>query len=157
MTNEMTMTAPTQLPPGLAAILDQHRRVGLTGAPRSGKTTLADLVPRATFHTDNYMSTGWIEQPRRIIDAVNRFEAIVTSGPGFILEGVQVPRCVRAGLELDAIVWIEYVPEERHRAMTRGMITVLQDVIQSNPSLPIYVYNRGTDTARRFTGGMIDE
>ena len=114
----------------LRDLLDRHDRVGITGAPKCGKTTLAmECSDRIVVHTDSTMESDWSEQPHEIIgmlDGVKRF----------LVEGVQVPRAMRKGLELDALLVLSkpYVEQtKRQQGMGKGVETVLKDWEQKNP------------------------
>ena len=140
------------------ALLARFRRIAITGAPRAGKSTLArDLDDgRLAVHTDDYRcyvdsthGREWFatheaadarlqELAREGVDAVKPpkpwsevpygvLEALEGS-ESFIVEGVQVPRTLRKGLEVDVVL---YMPQPRHElssgqaAMAKGLNTVL--------------------------------
>ena len=110
---------------GLNALLARFRRIAITGAPRAGKYTLArDLDDgRLAVHTDDYRHLPWSEVPGAVLEALEGSES-------FIVEGVQVPRTLRKGLEVDVVL---YMPHPRHElssgqsAMAKGLHTVLLD------------------------------
>ncbi len=81
-----------------------YKRVAIAGGPRVGKTTLVsssafDLHKR--IHTDDLINkVPWDSVPEEI--------ARLTAGvERFVVEGVQVPRCLRRGLAVDLVIWLE--------------------------------------------------
>jgi len=109
-------------------------RVAITGAPRCGKTWLAEAVggDRETIHTDTWQGVEWGKQPELIIAACAPLRR-------FLLEGVQVPRALRKGLQVDALIWLDTPAAEQTReqkAMGKAIATVLNG-IRSQLEIPI--------------------
>ena len=119
-----------------AEILAQHKRIAIAGGPRVGKTTLAATVTdRRVIATDDYIGTPWADIPHKIIADIGDLDA-------FALEGVQVARALRKGLRVDAVVYLIRlkVPEltKGQAAMTRGVVRIFGDWMQSKPGVPVY-------------------
>ena len=83
--------------------LSRYARIAITGGPRVGKTWLANTygLDREVVHTDTWQGDEWDKQPALIIVACEPL-------PRFLLEGVQVPRALRKGLQIDALLWLDY-------------------------------------------------
>ena len=93
-----------------ASVLGSYARVAIVGGPRTGKTTLSlEVTDRPVFHTDDTKGLPWSDQPAIWLERVG-------TEPRFLIEGVQVARCLRKGLQVDAIVYLS-VP---YRALTPG-------------------------------------
>jgi len=81
-------------------------RVAITGPPKSGKTTLSGLVTdRPVFHTDDWIDLPWKDIPVAILGATQHLDR-------FVVEGIQVPRAIKRGLEVDVILVLDepYIP-----------------------------------------------
>lgn len=121
---------PDRAARALRDLLDRYDRVGVTGAPRCGKTTLCmDVDDRIVVHTDATMGEAWEDQPHQIIDMLKGVDR-------FLVEGVQVPRAMRKGLELDALLVLSKPYEKqnpRQVGMGKGVETVLKDWAKKNP------------------------
>lgn len=119
------------------AVLRNHRRVAIAGGPRMGKTTLSRLVrDRPVIGTDEYKKLPWEEVPLQMI-------ADVKDLPAFVIEGVQVPRALRKGLEVDAVVYMTR-PKVASRkpgqiSMAKGVWTVFREWRAANPHIPVFV------------------
>ena len=113
-------------------ILDKHERVGLYGAPNSGKTTLSKLVEdRKVLHTDDWMPMEFKSMAEKISKEAPK------EGP-LLIEGVAVPRAAKHGLPLDAIVVLEgtHKPNTpRQAAMDKGQRTILKTLKTKTYSL----------------------
>ncbi len=95
-------------------MLKRYKRIAIAGAPRCGKTTLALTVKdRAVLSTDSYMNVAWEQVPEMVNDAVSRL-------PSFVLEGVMVGRCLRKGLKVDAVIYLD----RPHVPLTKGQETM---------------------------------
>lgn len=122
--------------PWFVKILKDHQRVAVTGGPKTGKTTLCEGVKdRAVVHTDTWMHLDWSAASQIVADIVN------VGAPALVVEGVAVPRALRKGMKVDAVVYIDgsHVPlTEGQRAMTKAVWTVLSEWRQTNPDVPVY-------------------
>ncbi len=80
-----------------------HKRIAITGGPSTGKTTLAMASPQAfrRIHTDDLINkVPWGEVHIEI--------ARLTAGvERFVVEGVRAGGCLRHGLAVDLVIWLE--------------------------------------------------
>lgn len=112
-------------PPWFADVLRCYPRVAVAGGPRTGKTTLVSAVAdRPILHTDDLMSFPWEQVPHLVIQRATK------AGRSFVVEGVQVPRALRKGLAVDAVVWLgaprtDLTPGQH--VMSRAVHTVFED------------------------------
>lgn len=118
----------------LTDALTRYERIAITGAPRVGKTWLSGALPldREVIHTDMWMQTPWADQPRCIIEACETL-------PRFIVEGVQVPRALRKGLQVDALIWLlrpGVAQSPAQVAMGKAITTVFEG-IRAQLTIPI--------------------
>jgi len=118
-------------------LLEKYDRVALTGVVNSGKSLLldyADIGGRKVVHTDDLRETPFEEKPARIKDELEGEDK-------FILAGMQVPRALRKGLEVDAVVWLN-LPRKRLTArqagFSKGARTVLDKWRKENPAIPVF-------------------
>ena len=115
-------------------ILKNFKRVAICGGPKTGKTTLSNTIPHElVVHTDEYMNLSWEEVPPAII-------ARLTGCPSFVIEGVQVPRVLRKGLEVDCVVylertWLPLTPPQR--SLTKACFTVFGEWRQKHRHIPL--------------------
>lgn len=121
-------------------VLKKYNRVAVTGAPRCGKSTLVRLVKdRPVVGTDDYRNRSWAAVPHAVIadvlDLVHDKET-----PKFVIEGVQVPRALRKGLEVDCVVVLmEPLAEQTPRqiALGKGLMTTLADWFKDHKNVPM--------------------
>jgi ATP-dependent Clp endopeptidase proteolytic subunit ClpP len=108
----------------LAGLLDTAPRIGITGLPGTGKTSLARAVGnlRPVFTCDDGL-------PREHDELAAWVVANVPDGP-VIVEGCAVPWAVRAGLKLDAILVLSqvYEPHPEAAGLGKGVHTVLAQI-----------------------------
>lgn len=102
-----------------------------------GKSTLAQLATdRPVIGTDDYRSLPWEEVPHAMIRDVSGLQS-------FVIEGVQVPRALRKGLEVDAVIYMTR-PKVKHRkpgqvAMAKGVRTVFDEWHTTNQHVPVFI------------------
>lgn len=118
-------------------VLAKYKRIAIAGGPRTGKTTLSDrAVGRVeVFHGDDYISDDWSANSAEIV-------RLCTPLPSFVVEGVQVPRALRKGLIVDAVIWLDrpQVPlTKAQQTMAKGVATVFAEWRAANPSVPVLV------------------
>jgi hypothetical protein len=123
----------------LTEALDQHARIAITGGPWTGKTTLVEGVnDREIVHTDVFKDEPWDAQPDLII-------AACAPHARFVVEGCQVPRALRKGLEVDVVIWLvnpvlELDPKRdaKRIAFGKGVSTVFES-IREKLTVPVLV------------------
>lgn len=132
-----------------AAVLARYPRVAIAGGPRTGKTSLAQHARdgRLVVHTDDFIGHGdWAAMPGLVIDAAG-------SGP-CLIEGVQVPRALRKGLRVDAVVWLE-TPRvhlsPRQEGMLKGTAKVFEEWLVRRGATAV-IYECELEECRRFRG-----
>ncbi len=120
-----------------------YDRIAITGAPQCGKTTLAKTITdRPVLHSDDFKHLAWSDASQVMADKANAIE-----GP-LIVEGVAVPRALRKGMKIDAVILLtqpKLAPEKRdpvrwkHQvAMGKGVMKVLREWRANNPRIPVY-------------------
>lgn len=119
----------------LQEALAAHARIAIGGGPRTGKTTLAGAVTdRPVLHTDERCGLPWSEQPAALIAACAQHDR-------FVVEGVQVARALRKGLQIDVLIWLVRPMAERtpqQVALAKGVATVIES-IRAELEIPIVV------------------
>lgn len=133
----------------LAEALAKYPRIAIAGGPKVGKTTLSQQVAdRPVIHTDDWIEAPWEDVPHIVIAACK-------DKPRYVVEGVQVPRALRKGLEVDAVVWLDQPfahLNPRQVGMAKAVQTVLDGwraqnkhvAILSPPCGPTHVAIRNT-------------
>jgi hypothetical protein len=114
--------------------LSRFARIAITGGPRVGKTWLANTygLDREIIHTDTWQGVEWDKQPALIVAACEPLDR-------FLLEGVQVPRALRKGLKVDALIWLDLAAAPQspgQKAMGKAVATVLH-TIRAQLEIPI--------------------
>jgi hypothetical protein len=119
-------------------------RVAIVGPPRAGKTTLADkhAGQREVVHTDDFMQLDY-----EVLGVA--LSGYCAGKPAFVLEGVRAAHALRAGLDVDAAIWLETPFVEltpRQLDMAKGTRTVWNQWIQLDggmtPILEVENYDR---------------
>jgi uncharacterized protein len=117
----------------LRRLLTEHARIAIAGGPRTGKTTLSESVTdRTVVHTDDYSEREWSEQPQAIIEAC--------AADRFVVEGVQVSRALRRGLEVDAVIYLDDPQVEqtkRQQAMSKAASRIFSQWRAKNRTIPV--------------------
>lgn len=77
-------------------------RVAIVGPPRAGKSTLATKCAayREVIHTDDFRHVAY-----EILGV--SIAGYCSSRPTFVLEGVRAGHALRAGLQVDAAIWLD--------------------------------------------------
>lgn len=110
-------------------------RYAIVGGPRTGKTTLANLMEQRLSifarHTDDLIPLGWSQASEAAASWFNE-------DGGWIIEGVTVPRALRRWLaahpaqELPIKVIVLRYPKvqttPRQKAMAKGVYTVWNEI-----------------------------
>lgn len=124
-----------------ADVLRRYNRIAIVGGPRAGKTTLARLADRHVIHTDDYRTRTWEAVPHAVIADIRDLEAdSLSRGNRWIIEGVQVARALRKGLEVDVVLVLNEPLEDlttRQEGMRKGVMTVLADWYKDRKDVPI--------------------
>lgn len=124
-----------------ADVLKRYNRIAVVGGPRAGKTTLARLADRHVIHTDDYRTRSWEAVPHAVIADIRDLEAdSLSRGNRWIIEGVQVARALRKGLEVDVVLVLNEPLEDlttRQEGMRKGVMTVLADWYKDHKDVPI--------------------
>ncbi len=114
------MTARPQ-PAWFRVALARYPRVAVTGGPKSGKTSICTgVTDRFVLHTDDLIEEKWEDVP-----GIVRLR--LADKASFVVEGVQVPRALRRGLVVDAVVWMRsaktsLTPGQRTMAKAVGTV-----------------------------------
>jgi len=129
----------------------KHKRVAIAGGPRTGKTLLAAAMAgeRYALSTDDYIKTTAFED---VPDEVMRE---LQGRDSFVLEGVQVARCLRSGLRVDAVIVLEEAFEEKpeHASMRKACATVFAEWLETGATVPVYMPTRDeVDAAVKSAG-----
>lgn len=114
----------------------KRKRVAIAGGPKTGKSTLAQKMAgaRHVLSTDSFIDTTAFEDvPDEVAKALAGFDE-------FVVEGVQVARCLRRGLQVDVVVVLEEEFEELSKeraAMAKGCRTVFDEWLDTMASVPV--------------------
>jgi len=135
MTIELVQLSPTVW----RKLLEVYPRIALTGVVNSGKTLLLEeggpgTPPREVVHTDQLKRSDWPSIPLKICSELSGKES-------FIVAGTQVPRCLRKGLEVDAVVWLDSPRtflSPRQQAFGKGIRQIMHKWRHQHPEIPVY-------------------
>lgn len=120
----------------LRVILKRYDRIAITGGPRMGKSFLSKLVTdRDVIGTHDYTGVPIPDIPAAII-------AEVSDRARFVVEGVWVPRALRKGLAIDAVIYMTKpkVPRSPGQvSMAKGVLTVFRDWRLFNQHVPLFI------------------
>jgi hypothetical protein len=116
-----------------ATLLSQHRKVAIAGGPKTGKSTLVidhralhgDGLRRPLFCTDD-IEAKWEDVPAIALEKLANYQA-------WVIEGVQVGRCLRKGLRPDAVIYLKkaHIPLSKgQKAMEKGCRTIYEEWLE---------------------------
>lgn len=112
-----------------AQVLAKYDKIAIAGGPKSGKTTISKLArEHHAVHTDDYRDS-WDQAPA---DAMHDLEG----HDKWIIEGVQVGRCLRKGLKPDIVIWCDDARKELtpgQKTMAKGCRTIFNDWLSKQP------------------------
>lgn len=120
-------------------LMSRYNRIAIAGGPRCGKTTLATFArdqigDRSVFTHDDFKGFEWSAVPEAMMGATQSRER-------FVIEGVNVARALRKGLEVDAVVYLHKarVPRVKGQiSMAKGVHTVFMQWRESNQHVPVF-------------------
>jgi len=133
---------PHITPSRFQGLLERFARVALAGVVKGGKSLLLQesRPDRQVFHTDDLQARGleWEQYPDVVLSELG--------GVGrFLLVGMQVPRILRKGLEVDAVVWVNQPRgrvTKRQGAFSKGARTIMHKWRREKPDIPVYFFQR---------------
>ena len=112
-----------------AQVLAKYDKIAIAGGPKSGKTTLSNLArDHHVVHTDDYRDS-WDTAPE---DAMKDLEG----HDKWIIEGIQVGRCLRKGLKPDIVIWSgepRKALSPGQKVMSKGCKTIFHDWLDRQP------------------------
>ena len=132
------MSQGSMTPTYFQEILDRHDRVALTGVVMSGKSLLLDNVTpgRLVLHTDSLKDRGIsFDQSARVV--LEELAGV----PRFVVAGMQVPRALRKGLEVDVAVWVNDPREwltSRQLSFSIGVRGIFHEWWTANRQVPVH-------------------
>lgn len=135
-----------------AHALQTYDRIAIAGGPKTGKTTLAAAVTdRPVIHTDDHKGMQWSELPPTILALPDLMLE------RWVIEGVQVGRCLRKGLKPDLVLWLDGAWEQLSpglRSMEKGCETIFKDWLRNYRPEGVDVHLLGAEGRRsRLEGG----
>lgn len=124
--------------------------MALSGVVKSGKSLLLDSIvppPRFMFHTDDLQRLGlkFEDYPGYVIKRLEEF-------PCFLVVGMQVPRILRKGLEVDCLLWLDaplHPLTPKQLGFSRGARTIMHKWRREHPQVPvIFAHSVGRKEAK---------
>ena len=141
----MLIERPHITPSEFQGLLERFDRVAVSGVVNSGKSLLLTQIDgvtsdRQVFHTDDLQARGleWEQYPDVVLSELGGV-------PRFVLVGMQVPRILRKGLEVDAVVWVNQPRgrvTKRQGAFSKGARTIMHKWRREKPDIPVYFFHR---------------
>lgn len=131
------MNSTVELEKSFQRLLKTYPRIAIAGGPRCGKSTLAKTTQddRRVVLDDEFDGLSWEVRPHALIASVQGL-------PSFVVESVQVPRALRKGLEVDAIVYLHKPRVSRTKGqitMAKGAHTVFTQWREQHRDVPVFV------------------
>lgn len=143
----MLIRKPHITPPEFQEILGRFDRVAVTGVVKGGKSLLLENTDpkRRVFHTDELHRKGleFKDYPGHVLEALGGVQR-------FVVAGMQVPRVLRKGLEVDALVWVNTSRESltaKQSGFSKGARTIMHKWRRENPEVPVYFIGRALHEA----------
>lgn len=136
---DLTVLAKRRANELAALIADGCERIGITGAPGTGKSFTAKTVGvDPTIHADDVLVLP--DGRKRAWDEIGPAVCDLCPSGKMLVEGTEVPQALRAGLKVD-VLYILTEPcehqEPAHLHLWASMLTVLKQVTESNTGLRI--------------------
>lgn len=114
-------------------------RIGITGAPGTGKSHIADATEGfPVVHADDVLKLP--DGSRRAWDDIGPAVCELCPAGKLLVEGTEVPQAVRSGLKLDVLYVLTEPCEEQepaHLHLWASMVTVLKQCTEKYPGLRI--------------------
>ncbi len=125
----------------------QKKRVAVAGGPHTGKTTLAKALAdgRELLSTDDYIKGENGRAAVAFLDVPDQALLDLAGKEAFVIEGVQVARCLRMGLQVDVVLVLDEAFGERTKgqeAQAKGVRTVLDEWLATMASVPVLMPTR---------------
>lgn len=126
--------------------LRKFDRIAVTGVPGSGKTTLCKAATSrpstVIMCTDEFKDMPWSESSAMVAKKANE------TVRNFVIEGVAVPRALRKGMEVDAVIVLSRVVNGHltgllkplssgQIGMGKSVHRVLDEWHKENPNVPV--------------------
>lgn len=142
-------------PNPFSRVFSLYDKVAIAGAPKTGKTTLAKMVTdRPILHTDDHMNHEWSKQSENLVTMANAQEG------KFCVEGMTVPRALRKGMKIDAVIWLNSPKVEQTKGqvtMGKAARTVFNEWRAANPDVPVYAEPVDQYSPFEEEDGVIDD
>ena len=122
----------------LADLLSKYDKIAICGGPATGKSYLSrPVTDRPVIHTDDYKGKDWADTPTKTMAALDGM-------PRFLVEGVHASHCLRRGLKVDAVIFLDDIKDvSRERpATTKAVNTVFNDWRAHNRTTPVHSPDR---------------
>jgi hypothetical protein len=125
-------------PDELEQLARAYPRIAITGGPNSGKSRLAALLQPFRDGAPMICTDTW-KDTVPFLDVPDVALAECRGHERFTVEGVQVARMLRKGLDVDLVIFLRGAAVEltsRQRGLTKGVRTVLDDWLSTGAGVP---------------------